>query len=356
MKIQTPDNSLLIQILDNAFDETLKQVEREFESLNRLGGNFPFKALDLRNLASTHKTDEERGDFFIKNNIKENLKGTIIWSEKYKNEVFSSWRHSWRFFIEKDLRETFYSKIKPIAEYQSKEDFLSYIKKEIANQILLISTPEARYFSDSEYRKKQYPNLKSKYDFIWAISHDEIFTLNTLGKDESDYIKSSSVHYPFSDLCVRLWVKLDLEFYILNILKLLEKEITPRQHIKTEKGFLKCPFLEEPAVFIKNGEDILYTLLLESGAISLDNNNITLSKQFRGACNYIYSQLSAPRFNIFKIQNKKRFIEYLNNEEGYNTKIPNPQTSNIANESTTQNAKSLLKSTLLLYYPQINLD
>ena len=112
------------------------------------------------------------------------------------------------------------------------------------------------------------------------------------------------------------------------------------------------PFNTSSPLFNKRGEKIFYSVLIKSGAITLENHKIILGKNFKGICGCLFELLIEPKYSAIKSTTTKReIIVYLNQRDTYNGTFSNPKSGVIANPSTIEKHLNSITKILKSYFP-----
>ncbi len=336
----------IIEAVLNEIDKVISILEYEREK--RWPTNTKFKVgnqlpeIDSRSLdnKSIKKYQEEHG-----------IKKDGNWTREYIDEALNS-RYTivgshvigYLRLLKQDIKKVF-----DISNLDSVDNF---IKKRIKQNHKLIKSDHGNLYYDREYRNETHPLLQDRFDAFWFIC--EWTTLRPLPiKKRNAFNSGVNTGYPFIIIDLIKWGDFEQAYWSIPLLKELHFIVLNKKAPKMEK----YPFESNTSIFNKDGEDILYTILLRSGVISKsDQGRIELTSKFRGACGYLFDFLQRPSMKVLKSISKIDFIQYLNDPSGYNAKILNPKNSIIANEKTKENASLIINVTLSELFPNLALD
>ncbi|MEK6152071.1 hypothetical protein WIW50_02360 [Flavobacteriaceae bacterium 3-367] len=336
-----------------------KELERNFKILLDALASEKEKCFHSKNFfqldsLETHididkASKEEIREFQIRHGMIANGKRGVIWNPQYKKEVLNRF-YLWVLRSVSNRIRILQGGIKKRIDFHKPYALVRFLEKRIRRYNKITSSPDGLLYTDEEYRKQDNDLLKNRFDAIWHIN--ERFAHFPLEKRIKGNAIITDVDYPFISFDIDQWIDFETSYRITPLLKKLLNILEGNSNNEIEK----CPFKETNGIFHEGGQDKFYTILKKSGVVSVDSSNkILKGPQFRGACNYLHPILKRANIGVLKEVNKREFIEYLNLENGYDAKIRSPEKGVIANENTTTNGSLKVKSTLLSFFPKLDL-
>lgn len=280
----------------------------------------------------------------------------VCWDENLRNKALNKLYSYLLFDLKRDI-EKVEKELTKIKEELNHSEFISYLKKSLKT---LKNTKENTFINgephsikelylEPAYIKKIYPNVNHRFEIIWRHSEQNDNEWNIPAyKAKNGGFEWIQGKQPWIPLDLKLWFQLEKAYKLIPCYESVLKKLPQRIH--------KCPFDIKSNIFEPNGQDILYSILLESQIfINKENGDSTKTSRFKGACAFFFDTLN-PKIHAINLNaTKKEFIEYLNKPNGYNAKI-NPDGSKLTNRDTQENAASFMKNTLEEIYPYIDFN
>ncbi|MBO0330093.1 hypothetical protein [[Muricauda] lutisoli] len=313
-------------ILDKAFNAALIKVDEQYRTLLEWGKLDLFIKKEEPSFQPMCR--EELDEFLILKGVKIAQGGKVIWNHEFIKEYFGKLAKTYVIHLAKEIL-AYKSEFEHFQERLSSGEFIAFLDKELKKSDLVLSSYEGRIY----VKAKRSRNELEHFEQLLRFSNNEDISLNLLAID-SPYRPALDMGY-FSQvkLLSDMWLKIECAIVMDEVIRSLLKSI------KKPVDIVKCPFKIESQIFVDDGQDYLFHILLKSGVITYHNQNkkVETHTGFRGACAVLFKKLQDEKKLINPSANFADFIDYLNDSKGYNALIPTGNKSTIATETTRHN-------------------
>lgn len=294
-------------------DELIEKLNCEILRLHNLKKKYSLTALGIDKGLDAYSKEE-----VIKLQLKYNLKkkyenGLVLWNTEYKEEVLN---HVYPQVLSNNVGniELLIPELRQEIEIDKSKQLNEILSKKLKRLNKNIKSHEGYLFFDSDFRQRKNNLLKNRFDVIWNIN--EQFLIFPLMKRNKNGFVISSAEYPFIEFDVQQWCDLEFAFHLIPLFIEAINENPERleKDMSVTKGIdLDVPILDS-TIFKDNMLWVFYEVLVECSAIDVDNKPIR--GKFRPICDAIYTK---GKDLLFKYNlNKKDYISYLNDENGFN--------------------------------------
>tara|TARA_E500000318_G_scaffold32713_2_gene32405 strand:+ start:1600 stop:2622 length:1023 start_codon:yes stop_codon:yes gene_type:complete len=314
-------------VLDKAFNAALTKVDEQYRTLLEWGKSDLFKKKEERSFQPNCR--EELDEFLILNNVKIELEGKVIWNPEFIKEYFGKLAETYRFFINLEIREHKNS-FELHQERLSSGEYIDFLNQELKKTEEVLLSHEGW----SYLKAKRSTNEVEHFERLLMLSNGEDISLNTINADDGPYRPARTAGiFPQVKLIWEMWLKIEYTIVMDEVIRSLLKSI------KKPVDIVKCPFNIETPIFVDDGQDYLFHILMKSGVITYNNQNkkVQTNTGFRGACAELFKKLQGEKKLINPSANFAGFIDYLNDPKGYNALISAGSKGTIATESTRYN-------------------
>jgi len=315
-------------ILDKAFKIALFKVGEQYKTLLGWRELDIFKSREDINIKPSSR--DEMTKFFLSKQVKIMEGETLIWNPDFIKEYFGRHAKMYVAHIAKEI-QSYKSNFEHFQERLSSGEFIEFLEKELKKTDLVLSTYEGR----SYVKAKRSANELEHFERLLRFSNNEDVSLNLLGIDSPYRPALGMGFFPQVKLGSDMWLKIECAIVMDEVIRSFLKSI--KRPIKIEK----CPFDIDSPIFIDDGQDYLFHILMKSEIIAYDKQNKSVKKLpgFMGACKALFLELKRKEI-IYSSATFVSFIKYLNETEGYNAGISQKSKGNIATKPTERNAWS----------------
>lgn len=297
-------------------EELIESLRVEVRRIHSIEKKYSLKIL---NIDISEYPIEELQELQIKHGIKDQKNDFVSWNAEYKKEVLNDMYIQ---VLNNNILniQLLIPELKQKFALKDKNDIHKILAKKIKKLKKCINSGEGYLYYDEEYRRLKNNLLNDRFDAIWQIN--EMYSVFPLMKRNESSFVIKNASYPFIAFDIQQWCDFELSFHLIPlfeeaILRNSEKaENSKNIQNLDERQDLIVPILNSP-IFLDNMIWVFYEILIECNAI--DGNYSPIRGKFRPICDAIFTK---GRDLLFKYNlNKKDYINYLNNENGFNDNI-----------------------------------
>ncbi|MFN3137479.1 MAG: hypothetical protein ACE37L_07305 [Allomuricauda sp.] len=324
--MKNSDKMALSLALEKAFKTALTKVDKQYNTLLEWGKLDSFKKKQEPGFQPRCK--EELDEFLISKKVKIAQEEKLVWNPEFIKEYFGELADTYRVFTNLEIRE-YKNNFELYQERLSPGEYIDFLNQELKKTEEVFLSHEGW----SYVKAKRSTNELEHFERLLMLSNGEDISLNIL-KTEGPYRSPTTAGiFPQVKLIWEMWLKIEYTIVMDEVIRSLLKSIKKPADVEM------CPFNIETAIFVDDGQDYLFHILLKSEVITYNNQDkkVETGPSFRGACAVLFKKLQDEKKLINPSASFAGFIDYLNDPKGYNAGIPTSNKSNIATEPTRHN-------------------